>query len=85
MSAQVKAAYVSHFFHTRGEALMQMDRMVEAAGSFEMAIQERPKNEAILAQLEICYRGRDEKQADVYKRRLEQVQAENRAAENADN
>lgn len=85
LNAQARTAYVSHFFHTRGEALMQLDRMIDAAAAFEMAIQERPNNESILAQLETCYRGRDERQADVYKRRLEQVRAENRAEENAGN
>ena len=47
----------SNFYDTRGTALMQMNRMTEAAAAFEIAIQDRPNNRRILESLVKCYEG----------------------------
>lgn len=67
----------SHFYDTRGRALMQMNRMDEAAAALEMAMQIRPDNEEILKALIQCYEGRDDLQAEVYQKRLEELQKQN--------
>lgn len=85
MAEQARRVYQSHFFHTRGEALLQLDRLTEAAAAFEIAIQDRPDNEDILEKLIKCYEGRDEKLQEVYKRRLESVRAKKRANTDAGN
>ncbi len=66
----------SHFFDTRGRALMQMGRMDEAAAAFEQAMQFRPKKKEILESLIKCYQGRDEQQVEVYRRRLKKIEQE---------
>ena len=60
----------SSFFDTRGNALMQMNRLDEAAAAFELALRERPNEQKILKQLVKCYEGRDDRQAEVYRRRI---------------
>ena len=64
---------ISHFRDTQGRALMQMNRMDEAAAALEMAAQLRPENQKILEALIQCYEGRDNLQADIYRRRLERL------------
>ncbi len=61
---------LSHFHHTRGSALLALDRVTEAAASFEMALQYRPDNPGLLESLVKCYTGRDDKQAAAYQKRL---------------
>ncbi len=46
----------SHFHDTRGLAMMQLNRLDEAAADFEIALSERPDNEKILNNLVDCYR-----------------------------
>jgi tetratricopeptide (TPR) repeat protein len=67
----------SHFYDTRGRALMQMNRMDEAAAALEMAMQIRPDNEEILTALIKCYEGRDDLQAEVYRKQLEELKKSN--------
>jgi tetratricopeptide (TPR) repeat protein len=62
---------LSHFHHTRGTALLALDRITEAAASFELALQYRPDNPGILESLVKCYTGRDEKQAAAYQKQLD--------------
>ena len=61
----------SHFHHTRGSALLALNRISEAAASFEIALQYRPNNPGILESLVKCYTGRDEKQAAAFQKRLD--------------
>jgi tetratricopeptide (TPR) repeat protein len=61
----------SHFHHTRGSALLALNRVSEAAASFEIALQYRPNNPGILESLVKCYTGRDEKQAAAFQKRLD--------------
>ena len=66
----------SYFYDTRGRALMQMDRTGEAAAAFEMALRIRPKKKEILEALVKCYEGSDDLQAEVYRRRIEELEQE---------
>ena len=75
LPANAQKLVLSHFHHTRGEALLQLNRLVDAAASFEAALQERPDNEEILESLMKIYEGRDERQVEVYRRRLVKVRA----------
>ena len=66
---------------------MQMNRMDEAAAALEMSLQIRPENQEILQALIQCYEGRDPRQADVYRNRLEELKSgdsEDSAADSAD-
>ena len=65
--------YRSHFLHTRGLALMQLNQMEEAAANFEVALQDRADSENILKDLIKCYEGRMEDQAEIYRRKLQEV------------
>ena len=65
--------YRSHFLHTRGLALMQLNQLDEAAANFEVALQDRNDSENILKDLIRCYEGRMEEQADIYRRRLQDL------------
>jgi tetratricopeptide (TPR) repeat protein len=67
----------SHFHHTRGTALLALNRVSEAAASFELALQFRPDNAGILESLIKCYTGRDEKQAAAFRKRLDAVLQQN--------
>jgi Flp pilus assembly protein TadD len=68
---------ISNFYHTRGTALMQMDRLSEAAGEFEKALHSRPNNIELLKNLESVYQAlNDERQAEVYRRRREKAEQE---------
>ena len=65
---------ISSFFDTRGEALMQLDRMQEAAASFEVAFQHRPSSIEIVEKLITCYeQAGNTRQAEAYRRRLEKL------------
>lgn len=46
--------YLSHFYDTKGNALMQLNRMTEAYAAFEIALQDRPDNREILEALVKC-------------------------------
>ena len=59
----------SNFYDTRGTALMQLNRLIEATAAFEIAIQDRPDNRKILESLVECYRANDLSPA-VYLNRL---------------
>lgn len=74
--------YRSHFLHTRGLALMQLNQLDEAAANFEIALQDRSDSENILKDLIKCYEGRMEDQAEIYRRKLEEVR--NRKATETD-
>ncbi len=76
ISAERREELASHFYDTKGRALLQMNRMDEAAASLELAMRSRPKNKDILAALIKCYEGRDDIQADVYRQRLEAIEAD---------
>ena len=65
--------YRSHFLHTRGLALMQLNQLDEAAANFEVALQDRSDSENILKDLIKCYEGRMEDQAEIYRRKLDEV------------
>ena len=71
----------SSFHDTRGNALMQMNRLDEAAAAFELAMQHRPEEKKILESLIKCYEGRDDRQAEVYRRRLAALNENNSAPE----
>lgn len=73
---QNRQAVVSSFFDTRGVALMQLDRWEEAAAAFEVAFRNRPNSKEIIERLIICYEGRNERQAEAYRRRLEKIEQE---------
>lgn len=66
---------LSRFFHTRGTALLQLNRPDDARAAFLEALAGRPDNELILESLLMTYEGRDEEQAAAIRRRLEQVRA----------
>ena len=68
-----EALYRSHFLHTRGLALMQLNQLEEAAANFEVALQDRGDSENILKDLIKCYEGRMEDQAEIYRRKLQEV------------
>jgi tetratricopeptide (TPR) repeat protein len=57
--AQRTPEVLSRYWHTKGTALMQLDRLNEAIGEFERAIQARPNNVEILQSLIQCYKGSD--------------------------
>lgn len=64
--------YKTHFHHTRGRAMMQLNRIPEALGEFETALQSRPDNQDILQSLIYCYRANGmEKNAESYEKKLE--------------
>lgn len=65
---------LSHFFDTRGTALMQLNRMTEAVASFEIALKDRPWNRSILESLVKCYEGSDLSPA-IYQERIRQIDA----------
>jgi Flp pilus assembly protein TadD len=67
----------SHFHHTRGSALLALNRVSEAAASFEIALQYRPNNAGILESLVKCYTGRDDKQAAAFQKRLDAANQQN--------
>lgn len=67
----------SHFHHTRGSALLALNRVSEAAASFEIALQYRPNNPGILESLVKCYTGRDDKQAAAFQKRLDAANQQN--------
>ena len=71
-----RQAIVSSFFDTRGVALMQLGRMEEAAAAFEVAFRNRPKSKEIIKNLIITYTGKNERQAEAYRRRLEKLERE---------
>ena len=62
----------SHFYDTRGAALMQLNRMTQAAASFEIALQERPNDRKILESLVKCYQGNN-LSPEVYLARLRRL------------
>lgn len=64
--------YRTHFHDTRGRALMQLNRMSQAAAEFEFALRGRPDNEDILIALIECYRA-DGLDPSAYERHLETV------------
>ena len=70
----------SAFLHTRGSALLQLNRLEEAAGSFEMALQTRPDDVGILESLVKCYAARDPLQAAAYQKHLDVVREKANAA-----
>ena len=72
-NAEGRETYLSHFLDTRGLALMQLNRMEEAAANFEVALKYRPNNKSILENLIKCYEGRLESQAETYRRKLAEV------------
>lgn len=72
-SSDGRENYLSHFLDTRGLALMQLNRMEEAAANFEVALKYRPDNKTILENLIKCYEGRLESQAETYRRKLAEV------------
>ncbi len=80
-----KNQYMSYFLDTRGTALMQLDRLDEAASAFEISIQQRPDNKEILQKLIQCYEGRDEKLADTYRRRLQKLEQQDLNSNASDN
>ncbi len=65
---------LSHFFDTRGTALMQLNRMTEAVASFEIALKDRPWNRSILESLVKCYEGSGLSPA-IYQERIRQIDA----------
>ena len=69
-------AMVSSFYDTRGVALMQLGRMEEAAAAFELAFRNRPDSKEIIQRLIECYTGRNEKQAEAYRRLLLKLEKE---------
>jgi len=72
-SGQFSDEELSRFLHTRGVALMQMNRVAEAEGALLEALKARQDNEGILEALIQCYEGRDEIQKGVFMRRLQEV------------
>ena len=69
----------SNFYDTRGTALMQMNRMTEAAAAFEIAIQDRPNNRQILESLVKCYEGNN-LSPGIYLERLKKLDEQNNAS-----
>jgi tetratricopeptide (TPR) repeat protein len=61
------------FLHTRGSALLQLNRLIEAAATFEMALQIRPDDVAILESLVKCYATQDPSQSEAYQKHLDSV------------
>ena len=73
---------ISSFFDTRGVALMQLNRMEEAAAALEIAFRSRPNSTEIIEHLIECYVATgNERQAEAYRRRLEQLKKEEAAGE----
>lgn len=69
---------ISSFFDTRGEALIQLNRMKDAAASLEIAFRARPDSVEILEKLLKCYNATGNKlQAEQIRRRLEKLQSGN--------
>ena len=65
--------YRTHFYDTRGHALMQLDRMAEAVGQFKLALETRPDDEKILASLIECCQAA-EIDSEEYEKRLRKIQ-----------
>lgn len=63
----------SSFFHTRGVALLKLERYEEAAASFEVALEVRPDHPGILEGLVMSYEARGLQQAEIYRAKLEMV------------
>lgn len=66
-------AEMSQFLHTRGTALMQLNRLDEAKGAFLEALAGRPTNQEIIESLIKCCEGNDELQAEVFRNRLREL------------
>ena len=67
---------ISSFFDTRGEALMQLKRMKDAAAALEIAFRARPTSIEILQKLQKCYEATGNRlQSEQVRRRLEKLQA----------
>ena len=65
--------YRTHFYDTRGKALIQLDRMPEAIEAFKKALRVRPDNEKILASLIECCKAAEIDSAD-YEKHLQEIQ-----------
>ncbi len=63
----------SSFFHTKGTALLILQRFEEAAGAFSEAWKTRPDNIGILEGLVRAYEAQGSSQADIYRTKLEEV------------
>ncbi len=72
-SSQIPKDEASRFRHTRGVALMQLNRIDEAKDSFLEALKGRPENESILEALIRCEEGRDDKMKQIYVDELQRV------------
>ncbi len=66
-------AEISQFLHTRGTALMQLNRLDEARGAFLEALAGRPENVEIIESLIKCCEGSDELQAEVFRKKLQEL------------
>jgi tetratricopeptide (TPR) repeat protein len=67
---------ISQFLHTRGTALMQLNRLDEARGAFLEALAGRPENIEIIESLVKCCEGSDELQAEVFRKKLRELKGE---------
>ena len=73
---------ISSFFDTRGEALIQLDRMKDAAAALEIAYRARPDSLNILEKLMKCYQASGNKsQFEQIRRRLERLRTEKARSE----
>ncbi len=64
---------MSRFYHTRGTALLQLNRMDEAFTAFNDAYKGRPNDEGILESLILCCEGRDERQLKTFQEALMKI------------
>jgi tetratricopeptide (TPR) repeat protein len=68
----VAKTVMTFFLHTKGTALMQLNRMPEAIAAFELALQDRPENVEIIRYLIQCYEASN-LSADAYKEQLKKL------------
>ena len=85
----VDPAVLSRYRHTRGTALMQLDRLSEAIAEFETTLATRPNHVLTLRALLECYQGSDLEPPSTYLRRLRaaeqsQPQSNHRSVPNSD-
>ena len=74
LNGKVREEVIASFFDTRGVALMQLDRYKDAAAAFEIAFRNRKDSKEIIERLIECYTSLgNERQAEAYRRRLENL------------
>ena len=77
LTRKTRKEIVGSFFEVRGLYLKKLKRFEEAAAAFEVAFRNYPEDEEIIKQLIEVYMGRNDRQAEAYRRRLKKLHQKN--------